>query len=74
LNRLKNAGKNNENLMKYSINAIKARATIGEITNTLTELYGEYNTTIFSINNIYKSNFSKNMILKSYLRKFLNYL
>lgn len=74
MNRLKNAGKNNENLMKYSINAIKARATIGEITNTLTELYGEYNTTIFSINNIYKSNFSKNMILKSYLRKFLNYL
>ncbi|MCK4436157.1 methylmalonyl-CoA mutase, partial [Candidatus Bathyarchaeota archaeon] len=38
----KAAGDRTENLMSTILAAVKAYATIGEISDTLTEIYGEY--------------------------------
>lgn len=46
LKEIKNAALNNENLMPYIIEAVKVYATVGEISNVLREVYGEYNETI----------------------------
>ncbi|MEA3500345.1 MAG: methylmalonyl-CoA mutase family protein [Candidatus Marinimicrobia bacterium] len=43
LQELKEAAKGNENLMPYIINSVKAYSTIGEISNILKEIFGEYN-------------------------------
>ena len=39
---LKNAAEGNSNLIPYIIEAVKTYATIGEISNTLREVFGEY--------------------------------
>ncbi|MFV9510761.1 acyl-CoA mutase large subunit family protein [Tepidibacillus sp. LV47] len=39
---LSQAAKTDENLMPYILNAVKAYATLGEITNVLREVFGEY--------------------------------
>jgi|AntAceMinimDraft_18_1070375.scaffolds.fasta_scaffold10254_5 methylmalonyl-CoA mutase N-terminal domain/subunit len=43
LNELKEAAKGKENLMPYIINSVKAYSTLGEISNVLKEIFGEYN-------------------------------
>jgi len=43
LNELKEAAKAKENLMPYIINSVKAYSTLGEISNVLKEIFGEYN-------------------------------
>jgi len=35
--------KGKENLMPYIINSVKAYSTLGEISNVLKEIFGEYN-------------------------------
>jgi len=42
LNKLQQAAKGEEKLMPYIIEAVKSYATIGEITNALKEVFGEY--------------------------------
>jgi methylmalonyl-CoA mutase N-terminal domain/subunit len=42
LGKLKNAAKNNENLVPPILDAVKNYATVGEICRTLKEVYGEY--------------------------------
>lgn len=42
LNALKTAGKNNKNVMPYLVEAVKAYATVGEMTDVLKEVYGEF--------------------------------
>lgn len=42
LKELKNAAMGDENLMPYILNAVKAYATIGEISNVLRDVFGEY--------------------------------
>ena len=42
LNELKRVAKSNENIFKYIIDAIKANATLGEISDTLRQEFGEY--------------------------------
>jgi methylmalonyl-CoA mutase N-terminal domain/subunit len=42
LNELKKKSKTEENLMEYLINAVRNKATLGEITNILIEEYGTY--------------------------------
>ncbi len=42
LKRLKGAAEGKENLMPYIIDAVKAYATVGEVSNTLKEVFGEY--------------------------------
>lgn len=40
--KLSNAAENNENIMPYILEAVKSYATLGEITDVLREVYGEY--------------------------------
>ncbi len=42
LNKLKEAAKSDKNLMPFIIDAVKVYASIGEISNTLREVFGEY--------------------------------
>jgi methylmalonyl-CoA mutase N-terminal domain/subunit len=42
LKELKNAAQRNENIMPYVLKAVKVYATLGEIMNTLKEVYGEW--------------------------------
>ncbi|BBE31150.1 methylmalonyl-CoA mutase [Tepiditoga spiralis] len=46
LEELKKAALNNENVMPYILNAVKVYATLGEITNLLRDIYGEYNESV----------------------------
>lgn len=46
LQKLKNAALNNENVMPYILSCVKAYATVGEISNLLREIFGEYNEAI----------------------------
>ena len=41
ISELKNAAKDNKNLMPYILEAVKAYATLSEICDTLREVYGE---------------------------------
>lgn len=47
LNNLKNKAKTNKNLMPYILEAVESYATVGEIINTLKEVFGEYKETAF---------------------------
>ncbi|MBM7559484.1 acyl-CoA mutase large subunit family protein [Marinitoga litoralis] len=40
--KLRNAAENNENLMPFILDAVKSYATLGEITDVLRDVYGEY--------------------------------
>ncbi|MFX0097302.1 MAG: methylmalonyl-CoA mutase [Candidatus Hodarchaeota archaeon] len=42
LNELKKAAEKNENVMPYVLNCVRAFTSLGEIINTLKEVYGEY--------------------------------
>ena len=42
LNRLKNAAQKDENIMPVIIDAVKSHATLGEISDTLRKVFGEY--------------------------------
>jgi len=42
LNRLKKAARDEENLMPYILDCVRAYCTVGEIINNLKEIYGEY--------------------------------
>jgi methylmalonyl-CoA mutase, N-terminal domain len=42
LNELKNAAKGNDNLMPFILNAVKVYASVGEICNSMREIFGEY--------------------------------
>jgi len=46
LKNIKNAATNDGNLMPYIIEAVKVYATVGEISNALREVYGEYSETV----------------------------
>ena len=59
LNYLKKSANDQTNLLKISIDAIRARSTIGEISHALASVFGRYHTNTFSISNVYKHNFTK---------------
>ncbi len=42
LNKLKQSAQNKQNLMPYIIDAVKAYATLGEVTDSLREVFGDY--------------------------------
>ena len=57
LEKLKIAAKDeSQNLLKYSIKAAKARATVGEISKTIQSVFGNYKIKITSSSNQYKNN------------------
>jgi methylmalonyl-CoA mutase N-terminal domain/subunit len=43
LQKIKNAAQGNDNLMPYILDAVEKYATLGEISDTLREVFGEYN-------------------------------
>ena len=43
INKLKKAVEENENLIPFIISAVKSKVTLGEISDTLREIYGEFN-------------------------------
>lgn len=45
LNKLQRAANSNENLMPYIINSVKSMATLGEISDTLRDIFGRYSDT-----------------------------
>lgn len=47
LQNLRNAAQSDANLMPYIVEAVRAYASIGEISNTLREVFGEYKETVF---------------------------
>jgi methylmalonyl-CoA mutase N-terminal domain/subunit len=46
LNDLRNAANSDENLIPYIINSVKVYASVGEISNTLRKVFGEYKETV----------------------------
>ena len=57
LSNLTNAAKENSNLLAYSIEAIKNRATIGEVSKALEEVYGRHFATSLSVSGVYGKHF-----------------
>ncbi len=57
LSDLTNAAKENLNLLAYSIEAIKNRATIGEVSKALEEVYGRHFATSLSVSGVYGKHF-----------------
>ena len=76
LKNLKNAAKNNDgNLLELSVEAVKARATVGEISSTLEKVFGRFEAKPKISKNIYSENFdekSKLNDLKSNIKDFEN--
>ncbi len=76
LNNLKIAAKNDTvNLLELSIEAIKARATVGEITESLNTIFGQFKNKSSTSPNIYRNNFTNNNELEfvdKALKKFSN--
>jgi methylmalonyl-CoA mutase len=55
LKELTNCAKTKEgNLLEFAVNAAKERATLGEISDALEEVYGRYRATIKSVQGVYK--------------------
>lgn len=58
LKQLKNCAQNNQgNLLEESINAMKARATVGEISNVLSDVFTKHSIEINTIAGVYKNNY-----------------
>jgi len=57
LNTIKEKAKGHSNLLSLSIQAMKARVSVGELSNVLAESFGKYSINSFSISNVYKANF-----------------
>ena len=48
------------NLLEYAIQAAQARATLGEISDAIEEVFGRYKATIHSISGVYRSEIANN--------------
>jgi methylmalonyl-CoA mutase N-terminal domain/subunit len=46
LNKIKEVAQTDENLFPYVLEAVKSYATVGEISNALREVFGEYTETV----------------------------
>ncbi len=60
LSRLIEAAKEDQNLLYPTIKAIKNRATIGEVSKALEEVYGRHFATSLSVSGVYGKHFDKN--------------
>lgn len=57
LNALKEGAKNTDNLLALSIKATRARATLGEISDALTEIFGRHTASTQLVSSVYSSNY-----------------
>lgn len=60
LEKLKEVAKNGGNLLAASIEAIRKRATVGEVSDTLKSVFGEYQATSTSVSHVYSESFKEN--------------
>ena len=58
--KLTNSAKEDQNLLEPTIQAIKNRATIGEVSKALEEVYGRHFATSLSVSGVYGKHFDKN--------------
>ena len=76
LDELRNAAKNkNKNLLALAIDAAKERATLEEISESLEEIYGRYQSEIKTFTGVYKSNINNNKLFNEAVKlanKFAN--
>ena len=76
LDKLRNAAKNkNKNLLALAIDAAKERATLEEISESLEEIYGRYQSKIKTFTGVYKSNINNNKLFNKAVKlanKFAN--
>ena len=76
LDKLRNAAKNkNKNLLALAIDAAKERATLEEISESLEEIYGRYQSEIKTFTGVYKSNINNNKLFNKAVKlanKFAN--
>ena len=76
LDKLRNAAKNkNKNLLALAIDAAKERATLEEISQSLEEIYGRYQSEIKTFTGVYKSNINNNKLFNKAVKlanKFAN--
>jgi len=76
LDKLRNSAKNkNKNLLALAIDAAKERATLEEISESLEEIYGRYQSEIKTFTGVYKSNINNNKLFNKAVKlanKFAN--
>ena len=76
LDKLRNAAKNkNKNLLALAIDAAKERATLEEISQSLEDIYGRYQSEIKTFTGVYKSNINNNKLFNKAVKlanKFAN--
>ena len=76
LDELRNAAKNkNKNLLALAIDAAKERATLEEISQSLEDIYGRYQSEIKTFTGVYKSNINNNKLFNKAVKlanKFAN--
>jgi len=58
--KLTNAAKENKNLLEASIDAIRNRATVGEVSNALEEVFGRHFASSLSVSGVYGKHFNHN--------------
>ena len=69
LNEIKLCAKNNnKNLLALSVEAAKKRATLGEISLAIEEVYGRYQPKIKSLSGVYKSKMKKNKLFSKAIK------
>lgn len=59
LNNLKNGARSQGNLLQLTIDAMRVRATLGEVSDTLREVFGEHMATNKSISQVYAKEYRK---------------
>ena len=69
LNEIKLCAKNNnKNLLALAVEAAKKRATLGEISLAIEEVYGRYQPKIKSLSGVYKSKMKKNKLFNNAIK------
>ncbi|MGD9211695.1 MAG: methylmalonyl-CoA mutase [Desulfobacteraceae bacterium] len=65
LNALTQAAENNDNLLAASIEAIRARATVGEVSDAMEKVFGRFVATTQCISGVYASEYSDKEVIES---------
>jgi len=65
LDALKSGAEGNENLLGLSVDAMRARATVGEVSETLAEIFSRYRATPEVVSGVYESHFNDEAELKN---------
>ncbi len=73
LQNLANAARGDKNLLEFAIEAIKLRATVGEVSSTLENIFGRHVATIRTISQVYQKSFADKKQIEDVLLKVSQY-